>query len=202
MSFILDALRKSENSRLRQDHPAVFAGRLTPARRVFPTWSLLLIALLVVNIGLVTFVLLRDGSVDAPVISSTDDATSVGGPTSTRSPTSTMSPTSSVDPLAPMPLSAGASPSTTPAGAMPAVSTPPVPPTSTRDDLLARGTALPETDLNMHVYDANPQSRFVLLNGQRLREGESSREGLLVERITPDGVVLRYGTHAFAVNLQ
>jgi hypothetical protein len=54
----------------------------------------------------------------------------------------------------------------------------------------------------MHVYDANPSMRFVLLNGQRLKEGESSKEGLLLERITPEGVVLRYGNDTFAVNLQ
>lgn len=54
----------------------------------------------------------------------------------------------------------------------------------------------------MHVYDANVQARFILLNGQRLREGETSSEGLMVERITPDGVILRFGTSSFAVNLQ
>jgi len=56
--------------------------------------------------------------------------------------------------------------------------------------------------LNMHVYDANPSMRFVLLNGQRLREGESSKEGLGLERITPEGVVLRFGSNTFSVNLQ
>ncbi|NBO74385.1 MAG: hypothetical protein EBV65_07070 [Gammaproteobacteria bacterium] len=54
----------------------------------------------------------------------------------------------------------------------------------------------------MHVYDPNPQARFVLLNGQRLREGESSREGLVIERITAEGVILRFGNSTFAVNLQ
>lgn len=75
-------------------------------------------------------------------------------------------------------------------------------PIVTRDDLLARGSAIPPVDLNMHVYDPNPSVSFVLLNGQRLREGESSREGLIVERITAEGVVLRFGGNSFAVNLQ
>ncbi|MBM4239292.1 MAG: hypothetical protein FJ154_07125 [Gammaproteobacteria bacterium] len=79
---------------------------------------------------------------------------------------------------------------------------PALPRAPSRDDLLARGTTIPLAELNMHVYDPNPQARFVLLNGQRLREGESSREGLAVERITAEGVILRFGSSSFAVNLQ
>jgi general secretion pathway protein B len=70
-----------------------------------------------------------------------------------------------------------------------------------RDDLLAAGAAIPEANLNMHVYDASPALRFVLLNGQRLREGEVSREGLRVEQILPSGVLLSTGGTSFMLSI-
>jgi len=189
MSFILDALRKSENSRLRQDHPAVFSNRIVATRQRLPVWSIVLITLLVVNLLIIALLLLRELSVDSAVVLN---------PTESSSPSVTTTAPSEM--ISVVPPDATTESVVTPA-------TPPVASTESvglilRDDLIARGTSLPPTDLNMHVFDANPQQRFVLLNGQRLREGESSREGLLVERITSEGVVLRFGSNTFAVNLQ
>jgi general secretion pathway protein B len=42
----------------------------------------------------------------------------------------------------------------------------------------------------MHVFEPNPDNRFVLVNGKRLREGDELPDGIRVERITPSGVVL------------
>ena len=72
----------------------------------------------------------------------------------------------------------------------------------TRDQQLAAGANLPPAALHLHVYDADPIKRFVLLNGERLREGDTSREGLDVISITPEGVVLSYGNAAFAVSIE
>lgn len=195
MSFILDALRKSENSRLRQDHPAVFSSRLAPVRRRWPTWGLVLIALLSLNFGVVGFVLLREtlNHVEAPMSSA---APAILAAPRGNAPFALIA--------TPPPLVATPMPTTPIAAetlASPTKSINSTTTAATRDDLLARGATLPATDLNMHVYDANPELRFILLNGQRLREGESSREGLAVERITPEGVVLRFGNQTFAVNL-
>jgi hypothetical protein len=190
MSFILDALRKSENSRLRQDHPAVFSHRMTAQRQRLPVWSVVLIALLAMNLLIVAFLLLKNPSTEAEesveVVASTPSAET---PRALGVSTPALPPAPSSAPVA-----TPASPNS--------IALPQSEGLVTRDDLLARGANLPSVDLNMHVYDANPSMRFVLLNGQRLREGESSREGLLLERITPDGVVLRYGSNTFAVTLQ
>ncbi|MBM4232196.1 MAG: hypothetical protein FJ184_15970 [Gammaproteobacteria bacterium] len=187
MSFILDALRKSENSRLRQDHPAVFSHRIVAERPRLPVWAVVLIALLAINLFIVAFLLLRTPSADTNV------------PIVPSLATSTPTPLEASIPELPQIL-----PSTT--AVTPVATDSVTPPHSdsliTRDDLLARGASLPPVDLNMHVYDANPSMRFVLLNGQRLREGESSKEGLSLERITPEGVVLRFGSNTFSVNLQ
>lgn len=72
----------------------------------------------------------------------------------------------------------------------------------TRDQQLAAGASLPPATLNLHVYDADPIKRFVLLNGERLREGDTSRDGLDVISITPEGVVLSYGNASFALSIE
>lgn len=159
-------------------------------RQRLPVWGIVLIALLALNVLLVVFLLLRNPATNAyePV----DDRVPSPSPSV---PTTLESSTTAVPQAAP--------PSSMVTPAVPeSVTVSESTDLDTRDDLLARGASLPTADLNMHVYDANPALRFVLLNGQRLREGESSKEGLLLERITPEGVVVRYGSNTFAVNLQ
>src|SRR5580700_2937943 len=50
MSFILDALKKSESDRQRQSGPALFEVKVTPPKPRFPYWALALAVLLVINI--------------------------------------------------------------------------------------------------------------------------------------------------------
>ena len=59
MSFILDALKKSENDRQRQSGPALFEVRVAPPRAGFPTWAYALLALLAVNLAIVGWLMLR-----------------------------------------------------------------------------------------------------------------------------------------------
>jgi general secretion pathway protein B len=66
MSFILDALKKSENERQRQIGPSLADIPVRRVRAERPWWAIVLAALLVVNLGVLTFVLLRDRS--APVV--------------------------------------------------------------------------------------------------------------------------------------
>ena len=42
MSFILDALKKSENDRQRQSAPALFEVKVAAPRRRFPLWAVAL----------------------------------------------------------------------------------------------------------------------------------------------------------------
>jgi general secretion pathway protein B len=67
MSFILDALKKSENERQRQLGPSLADIPVRRARTDRPWWAIVLAALLVVNLGVLTFVLLRDRSAPAVV---------------------------------------------------------------------------------------------------------------------------------------
>jgi len=64
MSFILDALKKSENDRQRQSSPALFEVKVAQPRRRFPVWAAALAVLLGVNMIALAWVLLRRS--DAP----------------------------------------------------------------------------------------------------------------------------------------
>lgn len=59
MSFILDALKKSENERQRQSGPALFEVKLAPPRSRFPVWAIGLLVLLAVNLLIVAWLLMR-----------------------------------------------------------------------------------------------------------------------------------------------
>jgi hypothetical protein len=44
--------------------------------------------------------------------------------------------------------------------------------------------------LDLHVFAAKPQERFVMINMHKLHEGDTLPEGVHVESITPEGAVL------------
>lgn len=50
--------------------------------------------------------------------------------------------------------------------------------------------ALPPLKLSMHVFNADPAQRFVILDGQRLGQGASPVAGVVLEEIRRDGLVL------------
>jgi general secretion pathway protein B len=66
MSFILDALKKSESDRQRQSGPALFEVKLAPPRTGLPSWAIAVGALLLVNLGVVMWMLLRHSTTRAP----------------------------------------------------------------------------------------------------------------------------------------
>jgi len=59
MSFILDALKKSENDRQRQTAPALFEVKVAAPRRRFPVWALAVGGLLAVNLLVVLWIVIR-----------------------------------------------------------------------------------------------------------------------------------------------
>src|SRR2546423_9445845 len=59
MSFILDALKKSESDRQRHSGPALFEVRVAPPRTGLPLWAIAVAALLLVNLAIVMWMLWR-----------------------------------------------------------------------------------------------------------------------------------------------
>lgn len=87
MSFILDALKKSENERQRQVGPSLADVPVRRKKNERPWWAFAIAALLVVNLGVLAVVLLRSGgAADArpiPVSEPTGAAPSVSVPRQT-----------------------------------------------------------------------------------------------------------------------
>jgi general secretion pathway protein B len=59
--------------------------------------------------------------------------------------------------------------------------------------------SVPEIKFSVLVYAKNPADRFVLINGERLGEGDSAQPGLVVKEIRLDGVVFSYRLYQFLV---
>jgi general secretion pathway protein B len=59
--------------------------------------------------------------------------------------------------------------------------------------------SVPEIKFSVLVYSSKPSDRFVLINGQRLREGDSLPSGPEVAEIRRDGVVFTHRLYRFLV---
>ena len=74
---------------------------------------------------------------------------------------------------------------------------------STLNELRANGTLpLPELHLDIHVYSEQPADRFVFINMGKYKEGDTLNEGPAVREIRPDGVVLEQGGTRFLMPRQ
>ncbi len=217
MSFILDALKKSENERQQQtdsEFATVPSGSDAPG---MPRWLWVLGALLVVNAVVVTGLLLRP---DAPAVSTTvaqPSATTGGALPETPATVTESAPAPSqsfaeridaarenqVTRTSPEPEPAAASPAVvSPAAVAPAVvaaqaENPAMLPSI--QEIVANGTLqLPPMHIDIHVYSDTPGDRFVFINMNKYRENERLDEGPVVQEITRVGVVLAHmGTEFF-----
>lgn len=215
MSFILDALRKSEIERQRQSGPSMAEFPVAREDRRLPVALVVIGFLLAVNLAVVLFFMLRnDAPAAAPqeshaaapasappaVAQSTPPASAAPSPLEaetlpvdtydTEPPAVYYEPPSTQAPGAPDPTllpKAGAD-----AGAPAAAAT-------AGDDYLAvaAATGLPELTIDLHIYAADPAKRAVFINGHRYTRGTRIAEGPLVEDITPDGALLSYRGRRF-----
>lgn len=196
MSLILDALKKSEQTRQAGD--AVWS---TPSQRGLsrrtPFWAWALIVLLLINVlVLVAVVALRAPSPDTGSSSSVSAALDHPDPVAEAS-SSLSRPTvetAAASPIAASPIAAATAPSVS-------LSAPSFAALPSRDAVLARGAAIPAVNLTLHVFDPAPRARFILLDGERLGEGDTSKNGLNVNAITAEGVVFVFDGNTFKVSL-
>ena len=74
MSFILDALKKSESDRQRQSGPSLFEVKVAPPRRTLPVWAVAIAVLLGINIVVISWMLLRHPAAQQPALTATAPA--------------------------------------------------------------------------------------------------------------------------------
>src|SRR6266480_386892 len=222
MSFILDALKKSESDRQRHSGPALFEVRVAPPRTGLPLWAIAVAALLLVNLAIVMWMLWRHpaartadtGTAAAALPGPAPPAPALAAAEGPRAAAATTPAPPAVPPRAPalapnagVANGAGDNPDDYAPAAEPAAA----PPLGNRvrhataDGVplyqeavaAAPGTRIPQLRLDLHVFALRPQDRFVMINMHKLREGDSLPEGVRVDGITPAGAVLTYGGSRF-----
>lgn len=61
---------------------------------------------------------------------------------------------------------------------------------------------LPKLSVSIHAYSGKPAKRVVSVNDQLLYEGDTLTPGLILEQITPDGMIFSYKGFRFSQGLQ
>ncbi|MHB8817021.1 MAG: hypothetical protein ACYDAE_27670, partial [Steroidobacteraceae bacterium] len=79
MSFILDALKKSESDRQRQSGPSLFEVKVAPPRRRLPIWAVAIAVLLGINVVVISWMLLRHPAAQQPAAGATGASAAPAG---------------------------------------------------------------------------------------------------------------------------
>lgn len=217
MSFILDALRKSELERQRQTGPAIAEFPLARADRRLPVALVAIGVLLALNIGIVLFFMLRDSTAPAAqatpaaapsAVSMSNAAAAPARPRAAQeaAPDDDYAPG---EELADVPAeiygdAATAAPDApdptllpdAPVG-RPDVTYTDAPPTPISELPAAATAGLPELSVDLHIYAEDPAKRAVFINGRRYVQGAQIAEGPVVEEITREGAVLKHRGRRF-----
>ena len=214
MSFILDALRKSETERQKAQVPGIGDAPMVVHQKHVPRWTVGLIACLSAGLVVLGWFWLRDSGTDMGLAASSTQTTTSGAASSALTsggsaasstppavPIAAMAPVARPDgevrdlsaearqiTVAPDPASAGSP--TAQAAAVPATPEAFAAPMLTLAQYRATGGALPELNLELHVYSPAAAERFVFINSSKYVEGQPLAEGPLLGAITEDGAVL------------
>jgi general secretion pathway protein B len=214
MSFILDALKKSELERQRQTVPGLMDTRLSARRRALPRWAIALGVLLAINLLVLSYVLMRKNTLAPQASPSAKTSSHITSDAPQPAPAPApehFSPLDAAPEYAPeIPVAAQVD---RPGAAAPGVATPAARAARQADPLLSNedthgdnqevlpsiselslsgAQALPDLHLDVHVYATRAAERFVYINMRKYHEGSALQEGPIVERIRRDGVVLNY----------
>jgi general secretion pathway protein B len=210
MSFILDALKKSEIERQRQSMPGLMDAPTLLRRGRLPLWAIILGLLLAINIVVLVVVLMKNGAPSVASSSRHDTSPADAKPPAVEEHFSPLSAAPVYAPEIPVPPAAT---SASGESAGHAIAQRAAPHTLHRPDPvlideeaadndevlpsineinLTGAQALPEMHLDVHVYATKPSDRFVFINMRKYHEGNTLAEGPVLERIRRDGVVLNY----------
>jgi general secretion pathway protein B len=215
MSYILDALKKSEQQRQRGAAPITLAtptATLTPRSPAGYRTGLLALALIAAGIAIgwlrpwqsstsiptptPTIVVKPHISVPPPAPHPVVAATPVAAAQPVQAPPARVAERESSPPA-----EAVAAPSVKPAQPVEAITAKPV--AAEAGEPLAKTMALgelpqavrqtlPAIAIALHAYARDPKDRVVMINNQMLRQGDLVAPGLRLEQITQEGVVLGY----------
>jgi general secretion pathway protein B len=224
MSYILDALKKSEQQRQRGAAPSLLAPQVTdaaPRQNAVLLYGLAATALVVVGIAIGMF-RPRQAEVPAPPPVAVKPPDAVVPPTPPAPAPASVEITIRTERQTPVPAPA-TQPALSPAGdglkaqgpapATPAQSVPSKSATAPESKALSPAPErtlmtfaelplsvqqdIPKLSILFHLYSGNPKDRLVGINNRTLREGDSVEPGLVLEQIIPDGMILNYKGYRF-----
>ena len=189
MSYILDALRKSERDRQPTDLATLTPVQRSRSQKRSNRWLISLVLILAGNMVLLVYLTFGRGALDNLVPASTSASASASAgslPTgsSERNATDTNVQQLDTSPIA-----------TDPLGVEEAVTIRPAVQTDEMRQLLASLT------FTSHVFADDPALRSVMIDGRFFREGDSPQQGVALVSITSTGVVLRYRGREIAYNV-
>lgn len=207
MSFILDALKKSENERQEQGS-AEFSSVPSGSANAGPgRWLWLLAALLVVNFAVLIGILLRpDKAADPePAASTFTQEPAVENDSADSSFEQQVA-----EAIEELPAEVPTTPATATERSETSVAPATQPQAATRtnsiptiDQLRLDGSLqIEDLHLDIHVYSEVPGDRFVFINMDKHREDSRIDAGPVVREITPDGVILEYQGRRFLLPRQ
>jgi len=174
MSYILDALKKSDQQRQRGATPMIQLAQATetpPRRSALSRNGAVALALIGLGVAIGWWQPWRAAPASAPM----PVVQPVAAPAPMPAP---------MEIHLPPPAPVQAEPSD-PAPAIPA-------PVAPAEAPPAIAQELPAIKISLHSYSANPGERIAMINGTLMKEGEDIAPGLRLEQITAEGVVLGY----------
>ncbi len=197
MSFILDALKKSETER-QQSGGAEFASvPVASGAPPAPRWLWILGALLAVNVAALLGLLLRPDPEPTSVPALADVAAPPPDATTVPSFAERVAAAKDNRPSVPEPTTTEP-PLAAPERAPKPAARPEGTPVPTFAALRASGELqIADLHLDIHVYSGEPRERFVFVNMAKHREGSTLAEGPVVREITHDGVILEHQGSVF-----
>jgi len=206
MSFILDALRKSETQRQRKSSPTLADTHYHARKKSNSVWVPALVVILTINIVVIALMLFNQSRTDSSRMSENPATARVvreiplqsSGMETAAVPAPVRELTPDVEST---PVSIGRPP--------PAVTkvepvvAPPEPDSiilPTLQQLVQSGqVSVAPMRVDIHVYSDNPSKRFVFINMRRYKERQRLDEGPMLEEITDTGVVLSHQGNRFVL---
>jgi general secretion pathway protein B len=209
VSFILDALRKSEHERQRSTLPGLSQVPLATPTAQLPQWALAVISVLAAAVFVLGGAWWQSTRGPAEVIAPAPmverNVELPPPPVSTPQPLREPAPRPLVaEPVSPpreVGLAAAAATSSETLGSSfaeperPRAADQPALPSAAA--LVAQGVALPPLRLELHAFSEQPRDRFVFINGRKYVEGERLAEGPQLVAIERTGAVLSHAGRRF-----
>ena len=214
MSYILDALRKSDQQRQRGTTPTLLIAQATAAEPRQPPYFIYgLLAAVLVGAGIVIGWLHRS-KLEPPAAQTI--AAKPLEPSARQTAPAPVTPAGPAQFLSsartpatpPKSVTAAAEDALTPVSEKPVNTGGPtdpmqVPKVMTIGELPASiRQELPGMQISLHLHSTKPGNSFVSINNQMLQEGAYPAPGLRLEQITPDGMIFSYKGYRFRRGVQ